>query len=161
MTSSNWLGSGRQALGIFLLAFLIPLQAQAALGDTEQGIEQERLHFGMHRAIERHALHKRHTLEDYNGSRVHQYVGAHGLVFAVTWQTPFKPDLSKLLGASHAGYAHAIQAATHKGGIQRQFVHQEGDTVVVSTAYLNKHAGYAYRRSLVPLDFDLSRLGRD
>ena len=90
-----------------------------------------------------------------------QYVGAHGRVFAVTWQALHKPDLSKLLGESGDGYARATAKAARSGGIQRHFVHQQSDVEVQSNSYLHKFWGIAYRPSLLPSGFDLTKLGRE
>lgn len=147
---------------VLALAMLIwTAGAHAALGEAESGIEQERLHFGMQRAVQHQFSYRLHTLEDSNGARIQQYVGARGQIFAVSWQTPYKPDLLKLLGNSGSSYAQATEGAARKGGVQRQFLHQTDDLVVLSTAYLNRYSGYAYRKSLLPQSFDLSRLGKD
>lgn len=157
MTSS----SRYPAYPLAMLVLAWPVLASAALGEIESSVEQDRLRFAMHRAVQHQAFHRLHTLEDSNGARIHQYVGPHGQIFAVAWQAPYKPDLLKLLGDAGTSYASASEAAARKGGIQRQFLHQTNDLVVLSTAYLNRYSGYAYRKSLIPQGFDLSRLGKD
>ncbi len=162
MTSSDrvrW----RLIVGLHLaLATLFPLTlAHAGLGEAESAIDQDRVRMHAQRSVEHRYPYRVHALQTSDGSRLWQYVGAHGRVFAVTWQGMHKPDLSKLLGESSEGYAHATAKAALRGGIQRHFVHEQGDVVVQSNAYLHKFWGVAYRTSLLPPGFDLTKLGRE
>lgn len=153
----------RLVVGIRLaFATLFPLTlAHAGLGETERAIDQDRVRLHAQRSVEHRYPYRIHALQTSDGSRLWQYVGAHGRVFAVTWQAMHKPDLSKLLGESSEGYARATAQAARRGGIQRQFQHKENDVVVQSNAYLNKFSGVAYRNSLLPPGFDLAKLGRE
>jgi hypothetical protein len=135
--------------------------AHAELGEAESTIDQDRVRLHAQRFVEHRYPYRVHALQTSDGSRLWQYVGAHGRVFAVTWQAMHKPDLSKLLGKSSEGYAHATAQAARRGGIQRQFQHKGNDVVVQSNAYLQKFSGVAYRTSLLPPGFDLARLGRE
>lgn len=145
---------------LFAIAVMAP-SAYAALGEAESHVEQDRVHIAAQRSTSQHFGYRKHRLDRPDSTRVHQYVGNHGQVFAVAWQTPYKPDMDQLLGASAPRYAQAVAQAARKGGIQRQFRFEDGDVVVQSNAYLNRHSGYAYRPSLVPAGFALSQLARD
>jgi hypothetical protein len=89
-----------------------------------------------------------------DGGAIREYVSPQGVVFAVAWNTRFKPRLEDLLGSYHAGYAAAATEALKRPGIQRQSVLQAQDLVVRSTSHLGTFAGRAYVPSLVPLGFD-------
>jgi predicted heme/steroid binding protein len=91
-----------------------------------------------------------HELKMADGSRVQQYVAGNGRVFAVRWNTLYKPDLSAMLGTSFPDYSSAAQLAARRGGIQRQFRHEGDDLVVQSSAHLHVFSGYAYRRAMLP-----------
>jgi len=100
-----------------------------------------------------------HDLQLPDGSRVRQFVGGNGQVFAVSWNTLYKPDLSKLLGASFPTYAGAAQEAGKRGGIQRQFRHESADLVVQTSGHLHVFQGYAYRPSLMPQGVSAQSMG--
>ena len=94
-----------------------------------------------------------------NGSRVRQFVGRNGQVFAVTWNTRYKPDLSIILGTSYPAYASAAAQAGRRAGILRQFRHEALDIVVQSRAHLNVYSGFAFRQSLLPPGLSPDRIG--
>ena len=162
MTSNDRLRR-RLVVGLHLaLATFIPLKlAHAGLGEVESSVDQDRMRLHAQRSVERRYPYSVHALQTSDGSRIWQYVGAHGRVFAVTWQALHKPDLSKLLGESSERYTHATANAAIRGGVQRQFQHKGNDVVVQSNAYLHKFWGAAYRLSLLPPGFDLAQLGRE
>lgn len=89
-----------------------------------------------------------------DGGVIREYVSADGIVFAVSWNTRFKPRLNELLGRYHEGYAAAASEALRRPGIQRQSVLRAQDLVVNSTSHLNVFSGRAYVPSLVPAGFD-------
>lgn len=96
-----------------------------------------------------------------DGGTIREYVSAQGIVFAVAWNTRFKPRLDGLLGRYHAGYAAAAsQALARPGrpGIQRQATLHADDLVVQSNAFLNTFTGRAWVPSLVPAGFDPASL---
>jgi Protein of unknown function (DUF2844) len=135
--------------------------AHAGLGEAESSVESDRLNFSAQRMLRHQLGYRVHVLETPQGARVQQYVGAQGRVFAVSWRAGFKPDLSRLLGSSAPEVERSMNEAVRKGGLQRQFHHQQSDLVVQASAYLNQHRGIAYRPSLLPAGFDLSSLGRN
>lgn len=158
MTSSSRSAGVRALLCALLSGAAV---AHAALGEAESTVEGERLQFRAPRVLHQHFGYRVHLLDSPDGAHVRQYVGAHGRVFAVDWRAPFKPDLSRLLGSSAPEVARSMGEAARKGGLQRQFQHQQADLVLQSSAYLNQHRGFAYRPSLVPAGFDTAALGRD
>jgi hypothetical protein len=155
MTSSSL----RRVLVLALGAALATPLAWAGLGESEGSIDTARVRMHARHAIEHKAQYTVHELKTADGSRVQQYVANNGLVFAVRWNTQYKPDLSALMGASFPAYAGAAQEAAQRGGIQRHFRHDGSDLVVQSAGHLHVFSGYAYRRSLMPRGLDLRSLG--
>jgi hypothetical protein len=133
---------------LWLLAPAAP--AWAGLGEGQASIDTERLRLHARHAVARAQQYTVHALTLADGSRLQQYVAGNGRVFAVRWDTLYKPDLSTLLGTSFADYSSAAQAAGRRGGIQRQFRHDGSELVVQSSSHLHVFTGYAYRRSLLP-----------
>ena len=143
-----------------VLALLAAPVAWAGLGEAEGSIEGERAHMHAEHAVNRAAQYVVHELKTADGSRVRQYVSGNGRVFAVSWTTLYKPDLSSLLGSSFPAYSDAAQTAAQRGGIQRQFRHEGTDLVVQSSGHLNVYRGYAYRPSLLPRGLSVQALGQ-
>lgn len=100
-----------------------------------------------------------HSTQAPDGSRVQELVASNGVVFAVRWNTLYKPNLALLLGTSFPAYADSARQAALRGGIQRQFRHDAADLVVQSTGHLHTFAGYAYVRSLLPTGVSPQSLG--
>jgi hypothetical protein len=148
--------SPRRWLGLVVLA--APL-AWAGLGEAQGSIEGERAQLHAQRSVARAAQFTVHELKMADGSRVIQYVAGHGRVFAVRWNTLYKPDLAALLGSSFSSYNASAREAARHGGIQRQFRHEGDDLVVQSGGHLHVFAGYAYRPSLLPQGLSLQAIG--
>jgi beta-xylosidase len=94
-----------------------------------------------------------------DGSRIRRYLAPNGQVFAISWNTLYKPNLSNLLGNSFPSYATAAQAIGKRGGIQRHFRYEGIDLVVQSTGHLHVFHGYAYRTSLFPQGINVASVG--
>lgn len=133
--------------------------AWAALGETVASVEQEGARLGARRSVQVMARYSVQELQWPDGGRVQQYVAPGGRVFAVRWTLQRKPDLSQLLGSAFPGYASAAGDAGQRGGIQRQFRHDDSDVVVQTSGHLHAYAGYALRRSLLPAGVSAASLG--
>jgi hypothetical protein len=150
--------SNRSSCLLLSLLLAAPI-AWAGLGESETSIDAEQARTHSRRAIARKTQYTVHALTMADGSRVQQFVAADGRVFAVRWNTLYKPDLSALLGTSFPVYAGAAQQAAKRGGIQRQFHHDGSDLVLQSVGHLHVFTGYAYRRSLLPRGLSVQSLG--
>jgi hypothetical protein len=95
-----------------------------------------------------------HQMHDDVGNLITEYVTTKGVVFALTWQGPFKPDLHQLLGNYFKTYLSVEGAST---GRQPQIVEQS-QVVVVSEGRLRNFHGKAYIPALVPSSFSLGDL---
>ncbi len=131
----------------------------AGLGQDLDSIKLERKHMAARHQVRTGAQYSLHELLAADGSRVRQYVSANGMVFAVSWHTLYKPDLSALLGTSYPRYAAAAQVAAQRGGVQRQFRHTDLDLVLQSSAHLHVFSGFAFRRSMLPRGLDPHQIG--
>jgi hypothetical protein len=117
--------------------------AHAQLGQVVQGSDA---------AAVAHAMRQSTTpwtstvSKDANGVTITQYVNTQGVVFAVTWNGPVKPDLQQLLGSyfSSNGKVNPI------GNVSDQ---SQGDLVVVSSGAMPHFTGYAYLKSDTPAGF--------
>ena len=128
--------------------------ARAVLGAGTASIDADQGRMNGKRRMSVSASVQVHEISSANGSRVREFVAPNGTVFAVVWNTRFKPNLELLLGAHHKEYSAAAEAAK-RPGIQRGVVLRREDLVVHSFAHLNTFAGRAYVPSLVPAGFNV------
>jgi hypothetical protein len=140
-----------QAAAVVVGPWLAPGAAQAVLGEGLASIETDTVHVAGQRRRALGVGFEMHTITGPDGSTIRQYVGPDGRVFAVAWNTRYKPRLDLLLGLNFAAYAQAGRRAMRlRPGVIHNAVVQEGDLVVESTAHLQAFVGRAYLRSLLP-----------
>ncbi len=151
--------SSQRALWALVVMALPVASAWAGLGEGQGSVDTDRVRMRARHSVARAQQYAVHDLTMADGSRVQQYVAGQGRVFAVRWNTLYKPDLSALLGTSFPDYASAAQVAAKRGGIQRQFHHEGNDLVLQSSGHLHVFSGYAYRRSLLPHGVSAQSLG--
>lgn len=153
---------GRLLHGVRMIALAgtccVALPTFAGLGESENSIHGDQIRMHAHRSDISAAQYSVSVLRGTDGSVVKQYVSANGTVFAVSWHTQYKPDLSSLLGSSFSTYSVAAAQAARRPGIQRHFRHESLDLVVQATAHLNVFSGFAYRQSMLPSGINLQSL---
>ena len=97
------------------------------------------------------------TLTLPNGGTVEEYVGAHGVVFGVSWRGPGRPDLEQLLGDHFA----TLQADNPLPGGRRTrspLTVNRTDLVVHSGGHPGAFWGSAYLPQQLPAGFSLKDL---
>ena len=94
------------------------------------------------------------TVQTSQGDTVVEYADANGIVFAITWRGPFRPDLSQLLGA----YFGAYEQATHVAQGLTVATSEGSGIVVHSRGKMRSFEGVAWVPALVPAGFDPSEL---
>lgn len=160
MTSSKQQRTARRrVLAAGLASLLGTSLARAGLGEGQAAVDRDSQRMRAQHTVARASRYAVHELSSADGSRLRQYVGGNGRVFAVSWHTLYKPDLNSLLGSAFATYDDAARRAARQGGVQRQFRHDGNDLVMQSSAHLNVYAGYAYRPSLLPAGVSPQSLG--
>ena len=85
-----------------------------------------------------------------SGTVVREYTDASGLVFAVSWQGPFQPNLKVLLG-SHFQRLQAAGRQPHPD--HRRLAVREPQLVIESTGRMRAFRGLAYLPDRVPSGF--------
>jgi|WetSurMetagenome_2_1015567.scaffolds.fasta_scaffold13434_3 hypothetical protein len=143
----------RGAVTLAALALIagLPSSALAALGDDAASVQVDQMRSaGSRRQVAGFAMQV-HTITAADGSTIREYVSPAGRVFALSWNTHYKPRLDQLLGAQFATYAQAGRRAMRaRPGVVHAAVLRSGDLVVESSAHLNAFVGRAYLRSLLP-----------
>ena len=99
-----------------------------------------------------------HSLTSENGLVTREYVNGQGVVFAIAWEGPSRPDLKAVLG----GYFDRFQSDTARrpGQARRMGAMRSShvDFIAVSGGHGGEFWGHAYLPSLVPAGFDLKQL---
>jgi hypothetical protein len=155
----KWLHDVRMIAVAFSLLAMAP--AFAGLGEAESSINADSMRMHARRTVAMTQQYSVNELQSADGSRVKQYVSPSGIIFAVSWHTLYKPNLSSMLGPSFQNYAQAAQQAARRPGIQRHFRHESLDLVVQATSHLNVFSGFAFRQSMLPRGLNLSNLGME
>jgi hypothetical protein len=83
------------------------------------------------------------------GTSVREYVNKDGIVFAVSWSGPVRPDLQRLLGEHFTAYAAAVAAVDHPG-VRRSLRVVSSGLIVELGGHLRDYAGRAYLAALIP-----------
>ncbi|HVZ29241.1 MAG TPA: DUF2844 domain-containing protein [Asticcacaulis sp.] len=143
--------------GLYLATMAVAPQAQAALGGKSASVDADRQH--LHARMSR-AQSSGFTVQDLatdDGTVTREYISSSGVVFAVTWAGPARPDLKQLFGP----YYDRFQAAnTGKGPGRRPLRADNFDFVVRSGGHSGDFWGFAYLPYETPAGFDLSLLTR-
>lgn len=85
------------------------------------------------------------------GTEVHEYVSDQGIVFAVSWQGPFKPNLRKLLGR------HFGKIANHEGrkakSSRSNMELKDSEVVIRTGGHMRAYEGQAWLPAQFPAGF--------
>lgn len=87
-----------------------------------------------------------------SGTVVREYVTLSGIVFAVSWNGPFLPDLRSLLG-KHFNTLTTEAAKRPKAG-HSQIGIERPDAVIISGGHMRAYAGRAWAISALPSGFN-------
>jgi hypothetical protein len=138
-----------------LVAVLGPCIAAAALGEPESSVETDvaRLHASI--KINTRAGYRVHEMELPSGTRVREFVGMDGQVFAVAWNGPVIPNLRQTFGRYFDSY---LAGAKSKHASHSQLQITQGDLVVQSGGHMRAFAGRAYLPQSIPNGVDLGEV---
>ena len=147
-------GSSRGALlaSLMTCGLFAVSPASAALGQRADSVRADRAHLSAALASHAEGAHTVHTLTLPNGGVVHEYENAEGVVFAVAWRAPGRPDLRQLLGGQFA----TMQADTVRTGgphVRAPLRVERDELVVRSGGHPGAFWGLAYLPGQVPAGF--------
>lgn len=135
------------AFAALLVIACAPQAARAALGADAGSIEQDRSHFKAALRTQTLPAYTVHTLELPGGTSVREFIGASGVVFAVSWSGPFRPDLRQTLGVY---FDRFVAARVQPGTTRRQLLVADRDVVIASHGRLRAFEGFAYLPDAMP-----------
>lgn len=91
-----------------------------------------------------------HEIRLPGGTIVREYLSAAGVVFAVTWRGPFRPNLRQLLGGYFDAFEQEAQAARSRRRGRGPLVVRRPELVVEMGGHVRDFFGRAIALSLVP-----------
>jgi hypothetical protein len=154
MTPKPPLAAARRAaalLGLIGPLVLCATPARATLGEplASVAVAQTQLRAASAKVAQR-ATHRLHESTLESGTVVREFTDASGIVFAVAWQGPFKPNLQVLLG-SH--FSRLVAAGKQPHRDHRRLAVRDTDLVIESNGRMRAFNGVAYLPSRVPAGF--------
>ena len=138
-----------------LIAVLTPCIAAAALGEPEASVQTDALQLRGSINVTEHAGYRLHELQLPSGTKVREFAGADGKVFAVAWNGPVPPNLRQMLGRY---FDPLVTAASTKRTSHGHLQVQTNDLVVQAGGHMRAFAGRAYLPQSVPNGVDLGEL---
>lgn len=91
-----------------------------------------------------------------NGTTISEYATPAGLVFALSWEGPFMPDLNSLLGSYFSTFKAQADAGRATRNIGTPVGVDTGKLVVRSSGRMRNYSGYAYAPDLIPSGVSIS-----
>jgi hypothetical protein len=140
-----------------LLLTLVSLTAQAELGGRITTLDADQVRMKAAAPVRRitsQGAYSIHEITTDGGAVVREYAGTDGVIFAVSWQGPVKPNLQQLLGQYFLPFLQASDRASRTGPIAVR----RDDLIVYSGGHPRAFHGHAYVRSLIPAGVSVDAL---
>ena len=131
------------------LALAPPALCLAALGDEAASVLSDSQALNATPRAAAHAAFTVHELQTPTGTVIREFVAPSGVVFAVSWKGPFKPNLPVLLGRYFAEYANAPRMP---GNTRSHLKIEQPGLIVHAAGRMRQFAGLAYLPQLLPAD---------
>ena len=131
--------------------------AQAALGGQADSITTDSARF--HAKLSSSALpaYSVQVLTQDNGTEIKEFVAPNGIVFAVSWHGPGRPDLQQLLGEHFSSFQNEI-AARPLRHTRTPFTVASTTLVVHLSGHMRDFSGSAYLPQQLPANVQLTDL---
>jgi hypothetical protein len=129
----------------------------ASLGGASASIETDRAHLAAKSSTILNADYSVNVMTLPNGGTVREFERSDGVVFAVTWRGPSRPDLRQLLGSRFSVLQSDLAAHTgrrHRGRLSDA----RSDFVLHGAGHSGAFVGSAYLPQMAPAGFSVSAL---
>ncbi|MGD9843086.1 MAG: DUF2844 domain-containing protein [Steroidobacteraceae bacterium] len=151
--------SANSLSGVLLLVLVsslsMPAPLQAALGDKLDSVEADRVRMKATSVVKAATLYTTHELLTPQQTTIREYVSNAGVVFAVTWQGPFQPDLTQLFGAYVDSYKTAARGSASS---RNRLSVSEPNLVVQAVGHMRAFSGRAYDPQLLPAGINIDEI---
>jgi hypothetical protein len=146
---------GRVLLCAALTLLAAPGVASAALGESAASVESERARVHGTLRVVPALQYTLHEIAGADGTRIREFQNAAGVVFALSWSGPFKPDLQQLLGGNFAAFNSLPRSADSTRNTMHVATPQ---FVAESSGHGRAFQGRAYLPEQVPAGVQLAEL---
>jgi hypothetical protein len=137
----------KRILTVLLMLLMGSLPAWAALGGDVASVMSDAQVLGGQRVMVAKAGYNLHQITLHDGSMVNEFVSPAGVVFGVSWNGHFMPNLQQLLGS----YMTNFQQGQRTRVVPRRAVTIQDDNFVFSSmGHMRSFRGRAYVPGLVP-----------
>ena len=136
---------------VVLLVAACPFRAAATLGRDATSVDADRVK--MQGALlnitqtDRFAVHQ---LQTATGTTIREYVSTTGMVFAVSWEGPWMPDLQQMLGPFFDAYRNNAAAVRNARRSHGPITIRTGELVIEVGGHPRAFTGRAYIERLLP-----------
>ena len=142
----HWLS----AAAAFALVLQFSSGARAALGDDVSAIAVDQARLGASLLVQNRAGYAIHELAAPTGTKVRQFVGQAGKVFAVSWSGGWRPNLRDVMGAYYDRFIAGTRGRRATRGVAR--IELPG-MIVVMGGHQRAFFGHVYLTDLAPAGF--------
>jgi hypothetical protein len=129
----------------------------ATLGGVTASIETDRAHLAARSNTVVNAAYTVHVMTLANGGTVKEFERSDGVVFAIAWRGPSRPDLRQLLGSRFEVMQSDILVRNGRR-LRAPLIDERSDFVLHSAGHSGAFIGSAYLPQMAPADFSLSDL---
>ncbi|MBV8666908.1 MAG: DUF2844 domain-containing protein [Burkholderiaceae bacterium] len=132
-----------------LLGLATPALCFAALGGDVSSVQNDRINMKASQPVANKAVgYTMHEMTTQTGTVVHEYEGADGKVFAVTWKGRVPPDLHQLMGKYFDTFVNA--KPINRTGHSHLMIRRD-DLVVTARGHMRAFSGVAYLPGTLPV----------
>jgi hypothetical protein len=135
---------------VLALVFQLSPAARAALGDDVSAVAADQARLQASLQVWRKDNYTIHELASPSGTKVRQFVGDSGKVFAVSWSGGWRPNLRDIMGDHYDRFIAATRGKRVARGVAR--IELPG-MVVVMGGHQRAFFGQVYLTDLVPAGF--------
>ncbi len=137
---------------VLVLALVLgsPFPARAALGDDVAAVAADQARMQASLRVLRKSNYAIHELTSPSGTRVRQFVGDSGKVFAVSWSGGWRPNLRDIMGTHYDAFIAGTRGRRVARGVAR--IELPG-MVVVMGGHQRTFFGHVYLTNLLPKGF--------
>ena len=134
-------------LSLVVVLLLASAPGWAVLGEYANSVTTDQQHMRAQLSETVRQGYSVKELRSADGKTIKEYVSPAGLVFGVSWQSPFLPDLHQLLGSYYGQLQQAVQAQRRRRG---PLVIRTKNFVLFSGGHMRSFHGAAYAPNLLP-----------
>ncbi len=129
----------------------------ATLGGVSASIEADRAHLAARSNTVVNAAYTVHIMTLPNGGTVKEFERSDGVVFAIAWRGPSRPDLRQLLGSRFPVLQSDVVVNSGRR-LRAPLADARSDFVLRSAGHSGAFVGSAYLPQMAPADFSVSDL---